>query len=314
MENEFNTNNYPVDGIDNIKIGNDLDNMLDKHYFLEDVENKEYDNNVDVMEDENNNHFEKMDNKVDMSYVDEYQYKYAEPNTNAEYINDYESNKETKKSDNNLDRWLNISTIAREERFRKNRKDRAYVLDHFDELTTPEIMNMLFFEGKFVALDAPIVDLDREKVRIRDEFMSGEREFLKELLLSDRIFCKEMMNIIRKEKIDSKKALDLAVELYERIENGTLESKDELEEMDSMTPEERDETHLKNLIQAEKTMCIFFMMAGNPTQLELTIEKENHKDEPPTFGPIGTRIMNSYEESKKQVEVEINPGGRQITY
>ena len=167
-----------------------------------------------------------------------------------------------------------------------------------------------------MALDAPMFDLDKEKVRIRDEFMASERDFFKELLLSDRLFCKEMMDFIRKEKIDSKKALDLAVELYERIENGTLESRDELEEMDSMSPEEREEAHLKNLIQAEKTMCIFFMMAGNPTQLELTIDKEHHKDEPPTFGPFGSgmAMKYNYEEPKKQVELEVNSGGRQITY
>ncbi len=239
-------------------------------------------------------------------------------NVPKEYLNnaqeDYYNNEDLKLAEkisdlSNFNEISGYSKLIKEEGFRRTRFNRQYLLDHYDTLTPSEIMATLFYEGRFIALDDQSGSLDKEKLRIRDEFMSSEREFVEELLTNDREFCKSVFELMRKEKVTSETALDIAVEYYKKIEEGTLESRSELEAMKSMTPEEREEAHLKNLVEAEKIMCLFFMMAGDPPKLMLNYEVINTKyydDDPPSFGPMAGTIQIEYEKPK-EIEVEEPP-------
>lgn len=112
-------------------------------------------------------------------------------------------------------------------------------------------------DGSFKPLTASYGNTSGELAHYRNTYMEAEREYFEQLLSVESIrdeFSKFM-------NCGSYALLDEAIKLQTMLEYGNLETLEELEKMKSMTPEERDNFHMKKLEHAEGLMCLYFAAA-----------------------------------------------------
>lgn len=112
-------------------------------------------------------------------------------------------------------------------------------------------------DGSFKPLTASYGNTSGELAHLRNTYMEAEREYFEQLLSVESIrdeFSKYM-------NCGSYALLDEAIKLQTMLEYGNLETLEELEQMKSMTPEERDNFHTQKLEHAEGLMCLYFAAA-----------------------------------------------------
>ena len=106
--------------------------------------------------------------------------------------------------------------------------------------------------GNFVPLTASHGNINSELSLLRNTYMEAERDYFEHLLTNDVIRNKFEKLL----QYDSPNYINFALQLQENLENGTLETREELEMMRTMTPSERDNFHMKKLEEAEALMCL----------------------------------------------------------
>lgn len=127
-------------------------------------------------------------------------------------------------------------------------------------------------DGSFKPLTASYGNIDGNLANLRDTYMEAERKYFEELLSRDSV--KEYF--LRCIDYDSDALFHEAMKIQERLETGQLETKEELESMKFMSPEQRDFFHMQKLENAEGTMCIFLAATRDKTlikELVLTCSK-----------------------------------------
>lgn len=112
-------------------------------------------------------------------------------------------------------------------------------------------------DGSFKPLTASYGNTSGELAHYRNTYMEAEREYFEQLLSVESIreeFSKYM-------DCGSYALLDEAMRIQTMLEYGNLETLEEIEEMQTMTPEERDRFHMRKLERAEGLMCLYFAAA-----------------------------------------------------
>ena len=107
----------------------------------------------------------------------------------------------------------------------------------------------------------------------RNTYMEAEREYFSQLLEDEgvRDYMKGLLVNYNADHI-----FDEAMAIQEQLEYGQLESREELEKMKSMTPEEREAFHMRRLEQAEGLMCLLFASVRDKALIldEITLWEE----------------------------------------
>ncbi len=118
-----------------------------------------------------------------------------------------------------------------------------------------EIKNDSFYDedGTFRPLTSSDGNIDGELSRLRNTYMESEREYF-EFLLSKKdirdLFQEYVMNYNNEELFKH------AISIQNKIETGMVETKEDLEKMKNMPPEEKDKYHMKLLARSEGMMCL----------------------------------------------------------
>ena len=112
-------------------------------------------------------------------------------------------------------------------------------------------------------------------IRCRDEFMKAEREYFLELLKDEgvRDYFQKLL-----EEDDEAKFYE-ATRIQEKIENGELETREELRLMETMTPEERDNYHMRKLELAEGLLCLLFAAIRSKALVKDLVKTYDYDDE-----------------------------------
>lgn len=105
---------------------------------------------------------------------------------------------------------------------------------------------------------------------LRNVYMEAERDYFEQLLVIDRI-RERFLDYV---ELDSESLFRAAIDIQNKIEEGTLESKEDIERMKSMSPGVRDEYHMSLLEQAEGLMCLLFAATRDKVEL-LDLVKTN---------------------------------------
>lgn len=108
-------------------------------------------------------------------------------------------------------------------------------------------------DGTFRPLTSRDGNIDGGLSHLRNTYMESEREYFKFLLSKEEIrnAFKEFIM-----KYNSEELFKEAISIQNKIETGLLETKEDLEKMKTMTPEEKDNYHMMLLAQSEGMMCL----------------------------------------------------------
>ena len=117
--------------------------------------------------------------------------------------------------------------------------------------------DMYYEDGEFKPLTASHGNINGKLAHLRNTYMTAEREYFEELLKDDKLYEKFETYL----NYSADELFDCATTLHEKLEYGEIETPEELEQMKKMTPEERDEYHLRNLEAAEGLMCLLYAAA-----------------------------------------------------
>ena len=131
--------------------------------------------------------------------------------------------------------------------------------------------NKLFFDenGNFIPLEAEDGNSLEELANFRNVFLESEREYFLQLLSNKRIryiFDKFL-------SMDSESLLRYSIEMSERVENGELESREELMKMKQMSPEEREKYHFHKLLIAEVVIILAAATARDKVKMEELVKE-----------------------------------------
>lgn len=112
-------------------------------------------------------------------------------------------------------------------------------------------------DGSFKPLTASYGNVSGKLAHYRNTYMEAERDYFEQLLAVESIRDKfsEFMNY------SSDELFEEAMRTQMLLETGNLETQEELEQMKSMTPEEREAFHMKKLEHAEGLMCLCYAAA-----------------------------------------------------
>lgn len=112
---------------------------------------------------------------------------------------------------------------------------------------------------------------DGELAHYRNTFMSAEKEYFLELLKDDEL-REEFILLINE---DDDFLLREATKLQDKLENGELESREELELMKTMTSEEREKYHMRKLEIAEGKICLLYGAVRDKALIKALIKSYN---------------------------------------
>ena len=109
-------------------------------------------------------------------------------------------------------------------------------------------------DGTFKPLTDNYGNTDGKLSHLRNTYMESEKEYFEQLLSNKSILntFKELLNH------STDYLFAYAIKLQEKLEYGTLETPEEKEKMESMSPEERDNFHMKKLEETEGLICLLF--------------------------------------------------------
>mgnify|MGYP007070217534 CR=1 FL=1 len=111
-------------------------------------------------------------------------------------------------------------------------------------------------DGSFIPFTANHGNVDGEIAEYRNIYMEAERNYFEKLLSVPHI--KETFKKLVIDNDSNDDLFQFAFSLQEAIENGNLETPEELKNMESMSSADRDNYHMKKLEEAEALMCIAF--------------------------------------------------------
>ena len=124
-------------------------------------------------------------------------------------------------------------------------------------------------DGTFIPQTDNHGNIDGELAYLRNTYMESEKKYFEHLLTIDSI-RKRFFECFDK---DSNALLIQAKKIQEQLEIGNVETKEELEQMKLMTPEELDKFHMYKLECAEGLMCLLFAAARDKVRI-LELVKE----------------------------------------
>ena len=131
-------------------------------------------------------------------------------------------------------------------------------------------------DGNFIPLTSNDGNINGKLAHLRNTYMEAEKYYFECLLSVDSIRKKFTYYL----KCDSEQLLKYAAKLQYRLEYGLIENAEELEMMKTMTPQQRDEFHMKKLEETEGILCLLYAAARDKTKiLELV---RVYSDEPYT--------------------------------
>ena len=107
-------------------------------------------------------------------------------------------------------------------------------------------------DGTFKPLQGSHGNIYEGVAHLRNTYMESEREYF-EYLLSIESLRNEFLKYL---DCNSDELFNTAMRIQEKIEYGMLESPQELEQMKLMSPEEKDNYHIRKLESAEGLMCL----------------------------------------------------------
>ena len=123
-------------------------------------------------------------------------------------------------------------------------------------------------DGSFMPLTGNNGNVDFDLANLRNAYMEAEREYFERLLAIPKIRNTFMAFM----KEDAHALFNRALIIQENLENGNLETDDEKAKMKAMSPEEREEFHMKKLENAEGIMCLLLAAARDKAKiLELVL-------------------------------------------
>jgi hypothetical protein len=114
---------------------------------------------------------------------------------------------------------------------------------------------MYNYDGTFRPFVGHHGNINGEIAYYRDTYMEAEKEYFSQLLADEKV-RKYVAELLYSGSYDD--IFDEAIQIQERLESGNLESEQEIIQMKSMTPEEREQYHFKKLVYAEGIMCLLF--------------------------------------------------------
>ena len=127
----------------------------------------------------------------------------------------------------------------------------------------------ILYEGEeFKPLTGNQGNTSGELAHLRNTYMEAEREYFEHILADDEIrsFFLNLVNL------NASELLDEATKIQEKLETGQLETPEDLEKMANMSPEEKDEFHMKNLEAAEGLMCLLFAAVRDKANIKNKIK------------------------------------------
>lgn len=119
-------------------------------------------------------------------------------------------------------------------------------------------------EGNFIPLTGRHGNTNSKLSYLRNTFMEAERNYFEYLLSIERIRNK-FITLLDEHSDD---LFDYAVMLQDRLEYGELETEKDKKLMQSMTPMERDDYHMKNLEYTEGLLCLLFAAARDKEKIK----------------------------------------------
>ena len=134
-------------------------------------------------------------------------------------------------------------------------------------------------DGTFRPLTSRDGNTDGELSHLRNTYMESERKYF-EFLLSK----KNIRNVFQEfvNNYNSEELFKYAISIQNKIETGMVETKEDFEKMKAMTPEEKDEYHIKLLASSEGMMCLLLAAASDKSKmmrLVKTMESEENENE-----------------------------------
>ena len=121
-----------------------------------------------------------------------------------------------------------------------------------------DLTGILYDEkGEFIPQTASHGNVNGDLAYLRNTYMEAEREYFETLLAIPEIREKFMEYL----DCSSDYLFAEATRIQDKLENGELETKEDIERMKSMSSEEKDLYHLKRLEYAEGLMCLLFAAA-----------------------------------------------------
>ena len=117
--------------------------------------------------------------------------------------------------------------------------------------------------NEFIPLTSKNGNINGDLSHLRNTYLEAEKKYF-EKLLEDEEIRNRFYSFIH---YDSEKLFQYAMEIQYKLETGFLETKEELEKMKSLSPEQRDALHNKNLESAEGLMCLLFAAARDKVNI-----------------------------------------------
>lgn len=137
-------------------------------------------------------------------------------------------------------------------------------------------LNGIFYNenNEFIPLTARNGNTNGNLSHLRNTYLEAEKSYF-EKLLEDEEIRNSFYSFIN---YDSEKLFKYAMEIQYNLETGAIETKEQLEQMKLLTPEQRDMEHIRNLEKAEGLMCLLFAAARDKVDiLELVKTLPNSK-------------------------------------
>ena len=137
-------------------------------------------------------------------------------------------------------------------------------------------LNGIFYNenNEFIPLTARNGNTNGNLSHLRNTYLEAEKSYF-EKLLEDEEIRNSFYSFIN---YDSEKLFKYAMEIQYNLETGAIETKEQLEQMKLLTPEQRDMEHIRNLEKAEGLMCLLFAAARDKVDiLELVKTLQNSK-------------------------------------
>ena len=128
--------------------------------------------------------------------------------------------------------------------------------------------------GSFVPFTGSRGNIYADVALVRNTYMDAEKEYFEQLLANDALRKRfyEFMSY------NTDVLYETAMKIHDDLENGNLETKEELEQMKLMTPAERDNFHNQKLYEAEGMMCLLLAAIRDKIKiLELVKQCSNER-------------------------------------
>lgn len=130
-------------------------------------------------------------------------------------------------------------------------------------------------DGSFKPLTSNYGNTDGKLAHYRNTFMKAEREYFLELLKSKEL--REVFTFLIDE--DDEMILREATKIQNKFEHGELETREELELMKNMTPEERDNFHMRKLELAEGQLCLLYAAVRDKVLIKELVKSFDYEED-----------------------------------